>query len=374
MVEDFKRTHAYRTIFKFITKVNMSVMRTQQKYDGDLIKFLDVLDTEIKKIQLCSSPQRYGNKAARVFFEFIKNVKTLSFGQSEEIIRYFISSFGNSIRLDYGTGHELNFFCYLYCLYTENYISLEEIFPILKKYFQIVRNFIFKFNLEPAGSHGIWGIDDYQLLPFLFGSSEIIQLNRIKIRRSFEMKEELKNQEKNEDFEKIKKQEISNNFYKNIENFELNELGEAKSNNFYKSRRKIEMNAEDTNNTTNNNNTTNTNNNTTNNNTNNTNKNYTESKTHYISEITFEDIFSCPEYSNTAYSQSLHFIHKHKTRSTYRPFQEHSPVLYRLREKSWDAINKGMLSMYDHEVLGAKVVTQHFIFSKYLKEDCYDFE
>lgn len=95
-------------------------------------------------------------------------------------------SFGEPVRLDYGTGHELCFCALLLCCSKLNVFRSEDLYDIgafvFPKYNQVARKVILRYRcyqgdslfcqrsnsdrLEPAGSRGSWGLDDYFFLPF----------------------------------------------------------------------------------------------------------------------------------------------------------------------------------------------------------------
>ncbi|CAB9501003.1 protein phosphatase 2A activator [Seminavis robusta] len=104
-----------------------------------------------------------------------------------ELSCYLHDAFGHPIRLDYGTGHESSFMIFLYAAVklgwmdhtvdpAKNPPSIDKLkaatISIFHAYLQVTRQLQLKYRLEPAGSHGVWGLDDYHCLPFYFGACQ----------------------------------------------------------------------------------------------------------------------------------------------------------------------------------------------------------
>ncbi|KAI9846560.1 MAG: Serine/threonine-protein phosphatase 2A activator 1 [Thelocarpon superellum] len=98
-----------------------------------------------------------------------------------ELSSYLLGSFGSAQRLDYGTGHELSFLAFLGSVWMLGGFAAAEagseergiVLGVIEPYLHLVRRLIRTYNLEPAGSHGVWGLDDHSFLPYIFGSAQL---------------------------------------------------------------------------------------------------------------------------------------------------------------------------------------------------------
>ncbi|CAM1505715.1 Fc.00g113520.m01.CDS01 [Cosmosporella sp. VM-42] len=141
-------------------------------------------------------PRRFGNVSFRKWYTILEDRldgllrdgkfdEVLHFGNGqarEEVSSYLLGSFGSQQRLDFGTGHELSFVAFLGCLWKLGFfkdgvqgggIEREIVLQVIEPYLRVVRKLILNYTLEPAGSHGVWGLDDHSFLPYIFGSAQL---------------------------------------------------------------------------------------------------------------------------------------------------------------------------------------------------------
>lgn len=93
-----------------------------------------------------------------------------------ELIHYILNSFGSKERIDYGTGHELSFIAFVICLDLIKVDILQgpQLLFCLNSYYKLIHKLILTYRLEPAGSHGVWGLDDHFHFSYIIGASQFI--------------------------------------------------------------------------------------------------------------------------------------------------------------------------------------------------------
>ncbi|KAL8832545.1 MAG: hypothetical protein Q9170_004836 [Blastenia crenularia] len=219
-VRRFLISRAYRDIMVFVLQLNRAMFPRRSRSIGEqlidirswqldssavslsestqrLQGLLTDLDAVVNEIPPDPGPRRFGNVAFRRWYETIEArlpsllqhhlpEQVLSFKSSSnvsveaELRSYLLGAFGSAQRLDYGTGHELNFLAFLGCIWKLGGFDVSSngseergiVLGIVEPYLRLVRRLIMTYTLEPAGSHGVWGLDDHSFLPYLFGSAQ----------------------------------------------------------------------------------------------------------------------------------------------------------------------------------------------------------
>lgn len=175
-------------LHKYVDMVN-KIAIPHEPSDIDIVNRMVTLLSELSKLvdetPPLKGPRRYGNLACRDWHtkvdsklsNLLETVLPEEYHPSIVEINYYLgNSFGSSTRLDYGTGHELSFLAVVSAidmlgLWTSEFTG-KDLLLIFDAYYNLVRKLILTYTLEPAGSHGVWGLDDHFHIAYIFGSSE----------------------------------------------------------------------------------------------------------------------------------------------------------------------------------------------------------
>ncbi|KAH8156415.1 hypothetical protein CIB48_g11830 [Xylaria polymorpha] len=191
----FLSSPSYDLIIAFIFGLSDAVVNTpisavkDEDCSAPVKAIMNILD-EAEMLVQATPPEeaggsRFGNKIFRDFLDKVwgashtwhQKLGLDSDAAIAEVKTYLNQSFGNRTRIDYGSGHELNFMIWILCLYQLRIVDKSDFKPLVLRvfvrYLSLMRTIQSTYYLEPAGSHGVWGLDDYQFLPFLFGASQL---------------------------------------------------------------------------------------------------------------------------------------------------------------------------------------------------------
>ncbi|KAJ8098201.1 Phosphotyrosyl phosphatase activator [Lipomyces tetrasporus] len=207
----FISTTAYARIQFLLSYISsaVSAIPTPKSAEGlspgvsGILAVFDKLDDLADAIPPVAGPRRFGNPAYKTWFSAVESaVGTLitdmlhtadvSADAKIELHGYLMGALGSFQRLDFRTGHELSFLAFFGgCFFLgalrdtsrssnsaaqsdeTGDITGKEILWIFSRYFKVIRKVVGRYNLEPAGSHGVWGLDDHFHLPYIIGAAQL---------------------------------------------------------------------------------------------------------------------------------------------------------------------------------------------------------
>jgi hypothetical protein len=192
----FTQSPVYQELLSFVQELGGAMEGKANSHDcgesvavAQITNLMHQLFGLVDDVPPLKQPMRFGNKAFKDWharmIEFSDTTLDLLLalngqgGSKDEVRAYLFASFGDTTRLDYGSGHETNFVAFLFCLKKLNILSEADLpavgLKVFDAYVKVLRRLQKEYMLEPAGSHGVWGLDDYQCLAFYFGASQLIK-------------------------------------------------------------------------------------------------------------------------------------------------------------------------------------------------------
>ncbi|KAI6654771.1 Serine/threonine-protein phosphatase 2A activator [Oopsacas minuta] len=199
-IDKWKESTGYQDLISFIQYLGKAV--ESKKISNDctespgvkgIMTILDKLNLWVSEIPPEDQPQRFGNKSYRVWHarltdsstELIQSILPESLQPALiELRPYLLDSFGNPTRIDYGTGHEASFTIFVLCLMKLGVLLQSDaqavVTRIFYKYLSLMRLLQSTYRMEPAGSQGVWGLDDFQFLSFIWGAWQLVGQSDLK--------------------------------------------------------------------------------------------------------------------------------------------------------------------------------------------------
>ncbi|ALC39244.1 Ptpa [Drosophila busckii] len=189
----WQRSRAYHDLIGYVNGTSSAVQgirSTDEMYESEMLRKLLELFTALEQLMEryppLEQPQRFGNKSYRDWAAAMREempkmlteiLPITKHKYLNELLQYLMESFGNATRIDYGTGHELSFMFFLCALFKAEILLEQDIVStalrVFKCYLELVRQLQRTYNMEPAGSQGVWALDDFQFVPFIWGSAQL---------------------------------------------------------------------------------------------------------------------------------------------------------------------------------------------------------